>query len=48
MSEGGGDPAGEGRRRRFDPVATVVVAIVVKLVLLGALTFAILRWKGLL
>lgn len=47
MSESGGDRAGEGRRRRFDPVTTVIVAIAVKLVLLGALTVAILRWKGL-
>jgi hypothetical protein len=41
------DGAGGGRRR-LDPVATVAVAIIVKLVLLSALTVVVLRWKGLI
>lgn len=35
-------------RRPMNPVAKVAIFIVIKLVVLGALTAAVLRWKGLI
>jgi len=36
------------KREPMNPVAKVAIFIVVKLVVLGALTIAFLRWKGLI